>query len=187
MVVLWKGTLRSTQTQASVWDLIHICTESIFYMSLPYNYTAKCFRERRRKRSGWSLDFLTPSSTSSGDLWFTVISIPPHQTTRMWESSSHNVSMSDPQINCWILTRSSVSHWMVYLKIPFCNINFLQLIITWYFLGSKFMHGCTIPEYSPLRCFCSCCWKSAIIQLQKSEITNVSVWFLGSNSYMLKT
>lgn len=79
-VVLEMHTPRSTQpTQLSVYSLIHICTESVFHKSLPYNYAAKCFRGRRGRRSGWSPDFLTPSSTSTGDLWFTVISIPPQK------------------------------------------------------------------------------------------------------------
>lgn len=124
-MVFWKCTLRSTQTQASVWDLIHICTESVFHMSLPYNYSAKCFRGRQGRRSGWSPDFLTPSSTSTGDLWFTVISIPPHQTTRMSVRSSRNVSLSDPPINYWIITRSSVSFFIIHLLIlsPFVQVN----------------------------------------------------------------
>lgn len=64
----------------------------LFFTSLPCNYAAKCFRGRHGRRSGWSPNFLPPSSTSTGDVWFTVISIPPHQTTRMWEWGAASVS-----------------------------------------------------------------------------------------------
>lgn len=49
----------------------HLRRECVFFShkSLPHNYTAKCFGGRQGEES-WvvSPDFLTPSSTSTGDL-----------------------------------------------------------------------------------------------------------------------
>lgn len=85
-VAFWRCTLCGTQTRDSVWDLICICTESVFFFalspSLPCNYAAaECLSGRRGSTSGWSRHFLAASSTSTiGDLHFAVISALPQQT-----------------------------------------------------------------------------------------------------------
>lgn len=77
-VAVWKCTLCGTQTQASVWGVISICTESFFPPpSLPCNYAAA---ECLSGTSGWSRHFL-PHVHHPGRRTSPPLALLPQQTS----------------------------------------------------------------------------------------------------------
>lgn len=77
-VAVWKCTLCGSQTQASVWGVISICTESFFFPpSLPCNYAAA---ECLSGTSGWSRHFL-PHVHHPGRRTSPPLALLPQQTS----------------------------------------------------------------------------------------------------------